>query len=193
MSGFRSAFICIMAIWSISHALAQNASQKNDVQINPGVLDALTGDLSENEASPKDKIGTDAGQLRPKAVPLPQVQVQGAPDYSVAFRTSESSFSSAQASELRSWVSTMTSNGKTVEIRAYADAGSEPAQIGDLVRISYHRAEALRALILEAGLEADRINIRAMGPDADPPGKTNPDRADIYLLSRPLSNNVQTP
>jgi outer membrane protein OmpA-like peptidoglycan-associated protein len=72
--------------------------------------------------------------------------------------------------------SAMTSPGARVELQAFGGAKGDKGS--DARRLSLKRALAIRQVLIEAGVSADRIDVRAMG-GVDDPGPT--DRVDVYV------------
>jgi len=72
--------------------------------------------------------------------------------------------------------SAMTSPGARVELQAFGGAKGDKGS--DARRLSLKRALAIRQVLIEDGVSADRIDVRAMG-GVDDTGPT--DRVDVYV------------
>jgi outer membrane protein OmpA-like peptidoglycan-associated protein len=72
--------------------------------------------------------------------------------------------------------SAMTSPGARVELQAFGGAKGDKSS--DARRLSLKRALAIRQVLIEDGVSADRIDVRAMG-GVDDTGPT--DRVDVYV------------
>ena len=67
----------------------------------------------------------------------------------------------------------------TLQVRVVAYAGGDEAQARTARRVSLSRALAVRAFLIESGVENLRINVEAMG---NRHGAGAPDRADIFVF-----------
>jgi outer membrane protein OmpA-like peptidoglycan-associated protein len=70
----------------------------------------------------------------------------------------------------------MTNPGSRVELQAFGGAKGDKGS--DARRLSLKRALAIRQVLIEDGVNADRIDVHAMG-GVDDTGPT--DRVDVYV------------
>ena len=82
--------------------------------------------------------------------------------------------------DVKSVVDTMTKNpAMRVQVKAYASGNAEAASKAR--RISLSRALAVRSYLIEQGIGSTRIDVRALGNNAEGgPG----DRVDLVLVAR---------
>jgi outer membrane protein OmpA-like peptidoglycan-associated protein len=82
-----------------------------------------------------------------------------------------------QVKSLATSVNTALSAGAGgVEVDAYGGAAGDKSS--DARRLSLRRALAVRQLLIDNGVPADRINVRALGGIED---RGQPDRVDVYV------------
>ena len=76
--------------------------------------------------------------------------------------------------------SALDSAGARVELEAFGGAPGDKSS--DARRLSLRRALAIRQLLIDGGIPANRIDVRALGGVDD---RGNADRVDVYLRGAP--------
>lgn len=133
------------------------------------------------EPAPKDDSKEAAPapvELKPveKELPAPAAVAAGKATTSIVFKATETSVPLSTKPELDTLAKTLKTDSARVNLLAYA-SGSED-QASTARRVSLSRALAVRAYLIEQGVDKLSINVHAEG-NKNPGG--DPDRVDIFV------------
>ena len=113
-------------------------------------------------------------------VPQPPISAGETQALRIGFTGENAALAEPSKGEIKGVVETMTKNpAMRVQVKAYASGNAEAASKAR--RISLSRALAVRAYLIEQGIGSTRIDVRALGNNAEGgPG----DRVDLVLVTR---------
>jgi outer membrane protein OmpA-like peptidoglycan-associated protein len=113
-------------------------------------------------------------------VPQPPISAGETQALRIGFTGENATLPEPSKGEIKGVVETMTKNpAMRVQVKAYASGNAEAASKAR--RISLSRALAVRAYLIEQGIGSTRIDVRALGNNAEGgPG----DRVDLVLVAR---------
>lgn len=128
--------------------------------------------LKREEAERKKTAGTP-----PPAMPAPAA-VPSASDLSIEFPGNASEIAPGQAQKLEAAARQLAEMTDTrLQVRAYATG--EDGNAGSARRISLSRALAVRGWLMEHGIKPNRVDVRALGAQAD---RAPLDRVDLVFV-----------
>lgn len=163
--------------------LAQN--QKSNGKELPSLAELGVPDLPPEEpdappSSPEAPLSLPVPlpvqkSLEPVAAPKAQEKVA----MQVTFAKTETEVPLSSQNELKNLAKELAApgNNKGVSVVAYASGSKDQESIAR--RVSLSRALAIRAFLIDSGVDNLRINVQAMGNKED--GSANPERADIFV------------